>query len=136
MESLTQEVKLARQQCEDLKSYRIKMYEEADHIEKVSIKKMREKVQRVKGERSKVQKQIRDMRESHSRLQEKLIEADVTLQKAQEVILTMRKSMLSRSGPKEDPNLQMSQFVKSMASSRSSPHNKEDITHPEVCDST
>lgn len=62
MESLEQEVRLARQQVEDLKAYRVSLYEETDRIEKEHIKSLKEKVQNIKSQRSINLKRIKEQK--------------------------------------------------------------------------
>ena len=72
LESLEQELKLARQQCEDLKKYRIGLYDDIDRIEKDRNAALREKIAKYKSQRQQFSKQLKDQRESVKLLKEQL----------------------------------------------------------------
>jgi chromosome segregation ATPase len=76
MDSLNQEVQLARQQCEDLKAYRLSLYEETEKIQKVSMKSVRDKLIRVKNQRQKIAPQLKAERENIESLKDKITAFD------------------------------------------------------------
>lgn len=72
MASLEQEVHLAYQQCNDLKSYRTSIYEETDKLEKVTIHNLKGKLQSTKSQRVAVQKKLKTQKNIHRDLQSEL----------------------------------------------------------------
>lgn len=76
MQSLEQEVRLAKQQCEDLKAYRMKLYEETEKIEKEQIKSLKEKVQALKAQRATNLKRIKEQKILSTMTANRVQEAD------------------------------------------------------------
>jgi len=64
MASLEQEVSLARQQLQDLKRFRMSLYQEAEKIHLLSMKTTREKLRKIKSDRRATQKKIRDTQDA------------------------------------------------------------------------
>jgi hypothetical protein len=62
MQSLEQEVRLARQQVEDLKAHRISLYDETERIEKENIKALKEKVANLKTQRANNLKRVKEQK--------------------------------------------------------------------------
>lgn len=86
MEALEQEVKLARQQCEDLKLYRLKLYEETEKIEKISIKNLKDKLQRIKGQHQGLSQQLKGQKLTNQRISDQLAEYEHKTKKTKQIL--------------------------------------------------
>lgn len=86
MNAMEQEVLLAKQQCSDLKQYRLKLYEEAEKIEKVSIKNIREKLQKIKTQHQMLHQQLKEQKQINSKLMEQLNEYDSKTKKTKHIL--------------------------------------------------
>ena len=85
MQSLEQEVHLAYQQCNDLKSYRTSIYEDTEKLEKITIKNLKQKLQNTKSQRVAVQKKVKLQKGIHRDLQAELQNADSDLRYLQHI---------------------------------------------------
>jgi superfamily II DNA helicase RecQ len=89
MTALEQEVSLAKQQCQDIKQYRLKLYEETDKIEKISIKNIRDKLQKIKTQHQILHQQLKEQRLINQKLTDQLNEYSEHKAKKQKHILKM-----------------------------------------------
>jgi hypothetical protein len=76
MNAMEQEVQLAKQQCSDLKQYRLQLYEETEQIEKISIKNIREKLLKIKLQHQLLHQQVKEQKLINKKLLEQIKEID------------------------------------------------------------
>ena len=81
MTSLEQEVHLARQQCRDLKAYRMSVYEDIERLEKITIKNLKSKVQSTKSQRTALRKKLKVQRSINHEIKAELdiVEEDLRI---------------------------------------------------------
>ena len=74
--SLEQELVLARQQFNDLMKYRSSLYSETEHIEKVTGKKIKDRIKAIQQQRKILKQKLKIRRSAIGRAQNSLVEID------------------------------------------------------------